>query len=71
MKAGIESQGVGVVSLEEIPRRHNRFKSFKLCIKKKDSDAIKDANFWPEGVVVRRFFFKRNSDGGAIIPNYE
>ena len=65
MKAGIEDQGVGVVELEELARRHNRFKSFRLVIRKKDVEAIKDPNFWPEGIVVRRFF-QRTNDGNAI-----
>ena len=70
MKTGIESQGVAVVGLEEIQRRHNRFKSFKLCIKKKDVETIKDPNFWPEGVAVRRFFQKTNSDNGPSARMY-
>ena len=65
MKAGIEEQGVGVVELEELSRRHNRFKSFRLVIRKKDGEAIKDPDFWPEGIVVRRFF-QRTNDGNAI-----
>ena len=52
VKQNIEGQGVGVVELEEIPQRHNRFKSFKLCIGRRDADVIKDAEFWPEGIVI-------------------
>ena len=67
MKAGIEEQGVGVVELEELTRRHNRFKSFRLVIRKKDVETIKNPDFWPEGIVVRRFFQRTNAnDGNAI-----
>ena len=66
VKASIEAQGVGVVELDELKRQHNRFKSFRLCIRKKDLDTVKDAEFWPEGVVVRKYFNKFNRDGAAI-----
>ena len=56
IKAGIEGQGVGVVELQEIPQRRNHSKGFKLVIRKKDVGVIKDPNFWPEGVFIRRFF---------------
>ena len=66
MRDWIESQGEGVrvVNLEEILQHHKRFKSFKLVIRKKDAENIRDW-LWPEGVEVRRFFAKSNSDGGA------
>ena len=62
----IESQGEGVrvVDLEEIPQHHKRFKSFKLVMRKKDAEKIREWA-WPEGVEVRRFFAKSNSGGGA------
>ena len=66
IKRNIENQGVGVVELEEIPLRHNRFKSYKLCIHRKDIDLIKDKNFWPEGIVIRRFYFPRGRDGDGV-----
>ena len=66
IRSFIEGQNVNVVELEELVRRHNRFKSVRLCIRKKDMDLIKDPDFWPEGIVVRRFFRKANSDGAAI-----
>ena len=65
MRAGIEGQGVGVVELEEMSRKHNRFKSFRLVIRKKDVDSIKNPDFWPEEMVVRKFF-QRSNDGNAI-----
>ena len=61
VKTGIEAQDVNVVELEEIKRSHNRFKSFRLRIRKADLSMITNADFWPEGVVVRNFFWGKNS----------
>ena len=36
VKFNIEDQGVSVVGLEELQTQHNKFKSYKLCIRKKD-----------------------------------
>ena len=58
LKSFIEQQNVSVVEIKDIARKHNRFQSFRVCIKKKDIDAIKDPNFWPEDIIVRRFFRK-------------
>ena len=69
VKSGIESQGVNVVELEELRRQHNRFKSFRLCIRKKDMDQVKESDFWPEGVVLRKFFQKLNRDGVTDTSN--
>ena len=61
VKAGIEAQGVGVVELEEIKRKHNRFKSFRLCMRKAERHKITEPEFWPEGVVVRNFFWGKDA----------
>ena len=37
-----------------------------MPIKKKDLEVIQDPNFWPEGIIVRKFFCKQNTDGAAI-----
>ena len=52
LKEWIESHGVRVISLTECVRRHNKFASFKLTIRKKDTEGWEN---W-EGVTVRRFF---------------
>ena len=69
MKSDIKNLGVDVVEFEELRRRHNHFKSFRLVIKRKDFDAIKDPLFWPDGVVVRKFFRRMNGDGNAMTTN--
>ena len=67
VKFNLEDQKVDVVDLQELQMSHNRFKSFKLTIRKKDFDTMQsDAFELPEGVVVRRFFQKRNHDGEPI-----
>lgn len=69
LKKYIEDQNISVIDLTETARKHNRFKSFRLCIKKSDLEPIRDPNFWPEGIVVRRFFHKVNTVGAAIPSN--
>ena len=64
LKAWIESHGVRVVSLTECARRHNKFASVKLTIRKKDTEGWEEWD-WPEGVTVRRFFNKSSKDGAA------
>ena len=61
IRAGISSQGVKVVDLEELKRTHNRFKSFRLCIRKADRPKISVPEFWPDGVVVRNFFWGKDA----------
>ena len=56
VEALIKEQGVGIVELEPLHQTHQRFKSFRLCIRKVDMTKILNPDFWPEGVVVRRFW---------------
>ena len=56
VKTSIESQNVTVIELEELKLNHCRFKSFRLCLKKDSMAKILDPDFWPSGVVVRRFW---------------
>ena len=60
VKAGISAQGVEVVELEELKRNHNRFKSFRLCIRKSERPKITVPEFWPEGVIIRNFFWGKD-----------
>ena len=70
MRTEVSSQGVEVVDLEEIDRTHNRFKSFRLCVRKTDLPKITDADFWPSGVVVRRFF-RRKQPTSSVLPSIQ
>ena len=52
VKFNIEDQGVGVVEVVELQTQHNKFKSFRLCIRKKDLQIMQSENFeMPEGTV--------------------
>ena len=67
IRYNIEDQNVSVVSVDELQTQHNKFKSFKLCIRKKDLPIMQSDNFeLPEGTVVRYFFAGKNRDGAPI-----
>ena len=75
VKAMIEEQGVAAVNLEELQRRDNRYKSFKLVIRKKHIYAIKDPNFFPKGISVRKWysprkFIRKWTAEGNAMPNH-
>ena len=61
IKADVESQGLKIVELEETQRRHNRYKSFRLCIRKSDIDKMKENIQWPDGIEIQRFFHRANN----------
>ena len=65
IRAGISNQDVKVVDLEELKRTHNRFKSLRLCIRKADRSKIAVPEFWPDGVVVRNFFWGKDARADA------
>ena len=73
VRFNIEDQGVAVVELDELQTQHNKFKSFKLCIRKKDFEKMQSDDFeLPEGTVVRYFFAGKNRDGmsnGSTVNN--
>ena len=69
----ITKKDVTVVELDPIKTTHNRFKSFRLRVKRSELDKIEDPEFWPQGVVVCRYFHPRNKEqlgliGGATDP---
>ena len=69
VRFNIEDQGIPVVELVELQTQHNKFKSYKLCIRKKDFEKMQSDNFeLPEGTVVRYFFARKNRDGAPIHP---
>ena len=65
IKAWTKSGGVELVNVEGVPQRHNHFKSFKNSVRKKDVEAIKNDDFWPEGIHMRKFFHKANGNGAT------
>ena len=72
VKFNFEDQGVNVVELEQLHTQHNKFKSFKMCIRKNDMEKVKRDDFEiPEGVVIRYFYQKKNNDGAPILYSNE
>ena len=65
----IESQGVAVVELKPLSTKHQRFKTFRLRIKRAQLNQVEDGEFWPEGVIVSPFFLPRIDGGNAGTSN--
>ena len=69
-----DTTDVSVVELEEINTTHNRYKSFRLRVKRADLVRIEDAEFWPQGVILCPYFRPRNPEkrlgviGAAAAP---
>ena len=61
----IESLGVRVIEFVEIKRIPNRYKSFRLCIRKMDLPKLLVEDFWPEGVRFDRYFWPKDAQRGA------
>ena len=57
----IETLGVRVIEFEELKLSHSRFKSFRLCIRKSEASKLLVEDFWPEDVVIDRFFKGKNA----------
>ena len=64
----VESLGVRVVEFEPLKLSHSRFKSFRLCIRKADIPKLLVEDFWPEDVIIDRFFWPKNAKRGALTP---
>ena len=64
LKQYVESGHVAVRDLVVMSHEHAMFKSFKLTISVADLSKIYDEDFWPDGIMVRRFN-KPRQDGYA------
>ena len=62
MREFLDSQKVTVVELEQLETKHDRFKSFRLRVKRDDLKIIEEHDFWPEGVLCGPFFRPKASD---------
>ena len=58
----LTSHKVNVVELEQLETKHDRFKSFRLRVKRDDLKIIEEHDFWPEGVLCGPFFQPKASD---------
>ena len=52
----ITSQKITIVELEQLETKHQRFKSFRLRVKKDDVERMEDEAFWPKGILFSPFF---------------
>ena len=68
----LEARNVKVVSLEAIETKHDRFASFKLVVKKSQLEIVEKDTFWPDGVVVGRWWSAKSTapvaNAAASIP---
>ena len=58
----MDDQGICVRDIKKISHEDAMFDSFKVELKMADLTAVVNAQFWPEGVNVRRFFKPRNPE---------
>ena len=61
IRALLDEHQVETISLDPIPQKHNRFKSFKLVVKKSQLSIVEDGKMWPEGVLVGRFWSPKST----------
>ena len=79
MRDFLVAQNITVVELEQLETKHNRFKSFRLRVKRDDLEKIEQHDFWPEGVLCGPFFRPKANErlqpnggitaSGSIISN--
>ena len=69
IKEFVTSKSIDVIDIEENKTTHQRFKSYKLVIKKTDYEKLDNHAEWPEGVVFRRFWRPRNTVAGGDADN--
>ena len=69
----IRGKDVDVVTLEQLSTRHDLFQSYKLVVKKSDLQKIENEDFWPSGIIVRRYFSPRGqtNDGESREPRLD
>ena len=58
----ISTREVSVIELEQLETRHQRFKSFRLRVKKDHLELMENEEFWPTGVLFSPFFRPKNTE---------
>ena len=58
----ITSQNITIVELEQLETKHQRFKSFRLRVKRDDVERMEDEDFWPKGILFSPFFRPKNNE---------
>ena len=70
IQESLKSRGVDVVSLDAVTTKHDRFASFKLVIKKSQLELIQKDDFWPDGVIVGRWWSAKSTTAtSATVSN--
>ena len=69
VKSLLEEKGVDVVSIDPIQAKHERFKSFKLVVKRSQLSIVEDEELWPTGVIVGRFWSPKSTDATRNSPS--
>ena len=60
LKEFIEEEGINIIAMERVSHTESRMQSFNLTICSQDKDSVLNDSFWPEGVMCRQFFTRRN-----------
>ncbi len=58
---GIVKKNGSAVVCEKLSTRYEGYSSFHITVPMKAKDLVSDSKQWPEGVLVRRYFAKRNN----------
>ena len=59
LKAYVSSKGIDVWECE-LNSSRSQLKSFRVCIPLEALEEVNAPEFWPRGIVVRRYIFRRN-----------
>ena len=62
MRQFLEGQNVSVIELQQLLTKHDRFKSFRLRVKRDDLKIMEERDFWPEGVLCGPYFRPKTSE---------
>ena len=67
IRASLMERKVDVVSCDPIPskRSHPSFSSFKLVVKRSQLPIIENDDFWPDGVIVGRYWAPKTTEVDA------
>ena len=56
------NKGVHFIKCASLPSRSEWFKCFKISVIPANRDKLLEANFWPEGIVVGKYFRPRSAN---------
>ena len=57
-----DNQNIKIESIDELNSRNKFKKSFKIAINNYDRDTVLNEDFWPLGIVFRRFFHPKSTN---------